>query len=76
MRLGQPTPLSGEAHANVQSLIVGAAADLAVVAQVELRRRGEGRGGREADGGGIALRRATTIAGSAIVPCVTADPSP
>jgi hypothetical protein len=66
MRLGQPTPLSGEAHAN----------DLAVVAQVELRRRGEGRGGREADGGGIALRRATTIAGSAIVPCVTADPSP
>src|SRR6266851_8686135 len=50
-------PLPTEAHAEIEGVVVGAVADLAVVAQVELRRRGNGGGGREADGGGIALRR-------------------
>src|SRR5260370_37266687 len=38
-------------------MIVGPAADLAVVAQVGLVGGGGGRGGGEADGGGIAARR-------------------
>ena len=46
-----------EAHAEIDGVVVGAAADVAVVAQVDLRRRGDGGGGLQADHGGIARRR-------------------
>src|SRR5580704_12641105 len=39
-------------------MVVGAGGDLAVVAQVDLRRRGDGGGGLQADDGRVAQRRA------------------
>jgi invasion protein IalB len=45
------------AQADIEGVVVGAAADPAVVAQVDLRRLGDGGHGLEADHGGIARRR-------------------
>src|SRR5580704_14347090 len=50
-------PLPGEPHADIDCMVVGAAADAAVVAQVDLGRRGDVGLGLEADHGGIARRR-------------------
>ena len=50
-------PLPAHAQADVERVVVGAAADPAVVAQVDLRRRGDGGGGLEADHGSVARRR-------------------
>src|SRR5260370_1845759 len=46
-----------EAHAEIDGVVVRAAADAAVVAQVDLRRRGDGGAGLEADDSGVARRR-------------------
>ena len=46
-----------EAHAEIEGVIIGAAADAAVVTQVDLSRRGDGSAGQQADDGAVARRR-------------------
>src|ERR1700730_2953218 len=53
----RPAPLPAHAQSGHKGVVVGAATDAAVVAQVDLRGRGDGGGGLEADDGGIACRR-------------------
>src|ERR1043165_8902643 len=52
--LGGRKTLPAHAQADVQHVVVGAAADRAVVAQVELGRCSDGGGGLEADHGAVA----------------------
>ena len=53
-RIDGASVLPAHAQADVERVVVGAGGDLAVVAQVDLRRRGDGGGGLQADHRGVA----------------------
>src|SRR5688572_25802274 len=53
----EPAGLPREAQADIEAVVVGAAADLAVVAQVDRGGLGDGDAGLEAEYGAVACRR-------------------
>src|SRR3984957_7883719 len=54
---GMAAESQAEAHAEIDGVVVRAAADAAVVTQVDLGRRGESGAGQQADDGAVAHRR-------------------